>query len=101
MRDGRDKAGSPKPKPKDRLTLYKEYRLIERKEGEISGSWKGTFQISHICFLQRTILPTTLRQCELDVSYSSLLKVVTPRGNSFCMTKLRRTILWNSVHLDI
>ncbi|XP_026315141.1 uncharacterized protein LOC113226638 [Hyposmocoma kahamanoa] len=42
MRDGRDKAGSPKPKPKDRLTLYKEYRLIERKETEISGSWKGT-----------------------------------------------------------
>lgn len=32
---------TPKPKPKDRLTLYKEYRLIERNEAEISGSWKG------------------------------------------------------------
>lgn len=40
-----DKTASPKQKIKERITLHKEYRLIERNEAEISGSWKGNASV--------------------------------------------------------
>lgn len=67
MENSKDKTGLPKPKPKERLTLYKEYRLIERNETEISGSWKGilTFflNIGHILFICINLYLNFCRLC--------------------------------------